>query len=124
MANKFFEVESAPGTAVRFTPWPCANLTPELIADSVISLGEAIKLVESRERKPKRSKWHRVEDELPSPRLVVLCYTPEWPGHQSRFIGCHDDDDGWQEYDFGTDGRINPRGTVTHWRELPKPPKE
>lgn len=62
--------------------------------------------------KPKKSKWHRVEDELPEPGKLVLVT-------QARtMIEAWRDENGWHDVFLGI-----PLSGVTHWREKPKPPE-
>jgi hypothetical protein len=62
---------------------------------------------------PKPSEWHRVEDELPVHHRPVLV----------KYISSDEDYDITFYNDMGHWNTLV-KSTVTHWRELPKPPKK
>ena len=73
--------------------------------------------------KPKPSKWHKVEDELPENERDVMV----------RFININDEEEkiytGWycRHSDINQEWLVYGTGVVkyvTHWRELPKPPEK
>jgi hypothetical protein len=66
--------------------------------------------------KSKPSKWHRVEDELPENSRMVLIFSTQ---HQGVTIGYYSSCNHWYFYD-----KDIVKNSVTHWRELPKPPKK
>jgi hypothetical protein len=67
------------------------------------------------ERDPKPSKWHKVEDELPDSSRIVLALTALYVDPISAFYA---GDKKW--HCFPGQWEL----TITHWRELPKPPKK
>ncbi len=62
-----------------------------------------------------RSLWMRSQDRLPDDGITVLVSVPECES-EPVWLGYHDD--GWR----WIDGQAV-RGTVTHWRHLPDPPR-
>lgn len=84
-------------------------------AETPVHMGEDGYLYPVDNKPPKRSKWHRVEDELPPVVKVILCKSPR---HSCEFTGFYNGK--WWMYPSEHEAE-----KVTHWRFLPnKPPKE
>jgi hypothetical protein len=69
-------------------------------------------IIAERPVKPKRGKWHRVEDELPKDIRDVAIKTAD--GYASQAGWYSPDMDKWHKLSGTEEFR------VTHWRELPK----
>lgn len=73
-------------------------------------------------------KWVRVSERLPEDDRYVLIFTPEF-SFRTTYVSWYDEKKGWFK-DFGNDCCWNGEpyfyedGEVTHWAELPFPPKD
>lgn len=68
-----------------------------------------------------RSLWKRSSDRLPDDGIFVIVNVPECESDQV-WVAYHDDDRWFWAGNY-SDARREVKGTVTHWRHLPDPPR-